>query len=308
LTFVFLAVLLPAGAQDFALRWIGCPDAGEGRHVLFRQTYLTDTLPAQALLTVATTGWVKVYVNQCNVGTGAFYPYRTEADARPHAVTLDVTPYLRADTNVVAVMYAPAWPHRESRQVAVSLFGRRADGSRFSYTTDSSWVCRLAPSGWLADGSGEWKDGARHDPAWNAATYAVALWAPATEAAGPADSLGVVDRFGYAAWRVAHVRGMRYFDLLGDSVAYEFGQGFIGRLRLTLRSASPGECLTYGSNVYFCSGEMDEQATPEFLVSPLRRVVVSGDSRFRRDQIVNIEAVEMAPATFSSDSYPRLQP
>lgn len=301
-------MLLPLRAQDFATHWIGCTDAGEGQHVFFRQTYLTDALPKRASVRVATTGLVKVYVNQCNVFLSSFYPYRPTPSDVPHAVTVDVTPYLRSDTNVVAVMYAPAWPHEEPRQVAVTFFGERADGSRFSYVSDSDWVCMPAPSGWLGEGTGEWMDATQRDPDWNAATYASALWTSAEETDSPTDTAWVEDRFDYTAWRVRHVRGMRYFDLEGDSVQYEFGDGFMGRLRLTLRETRRGECIVYGPNVYYCNGELDEQACPEFFVDSYRRVLIWGDSHFQRDQIVNIEAVEMAPEEFSATFFPSFQP
>lgn len=305
LTLMLLFSLTGASAQEFNTPWIGAPQPDSTSHVYFRQTYLLPSPPAEASLTVTTTGLVKVYVNECNVGTASFYPYREGADAAPRSVTLDVTPYLRSDTNVVAVLYSPSFPHKEGRQVAVTFFGRDGRDEPFACYSDSDWLCRPAPSG-LLPGGGEWIDGQRYTPDWKSAGYSPALWQGAVSSSLPsrrssagsiAASASVRSMGGNAGlgWRLGHIRGKQYFDLVADSVQYEFGTGFFGQLRLTIREARAGECIHFGRNIYYCSGQMDEQACPVFGLDTYRRVLVYGDRHFRQSQIVDIEALEMQP-------------
>lgn len=110
-------------AQEFGSHWIRIPQPDSLSHVWFRQTYVEDGLPLEARVTVASPGYYKLYVNECNVGTALFYPPRLQADSQPVAMTFDVTPFLRADTNVVALCYAPSYPHVDSSQVSVQFFG-----------------------------------------------------------------------------------------------------------------------------------------------------------------------------------------
>ena len=167
-------------AQEFGSHWIRIPQPDSLSHVWFRQTYVEDGLPLEARVTVASPGFYKLYVNECNVGTALFYPPRLQADSQPVAMTFDVTPFLRADTNVVALCYAPSYPHVDSSQVSVQFFGVDASGAPFSRFSDGGWLCRRANSRWTVDGK-EHVDGRLHDASWKAAWFNPALWLTADE-------------------------------------------------------------------------------------------------------------------------------
>ena len=304
----FLALLLwamPSAAQGFDTHWIRMPQPDSTSHVWFRQTYLPAGRARDASITVVTTGFFKLYVNECNVGRVLYYPARATGDDAPVAMTFNVTPYLRSDTDVVAIAYSPAWPHLNSRQISVAFHGRAADGTPFCHWSDGNWLCRKANSCLTTDGR-ERVDGRRHNAAWRTAWFDPALWVSAETQADrpdeqpesnlPADRHRPTDG---VAPHIVRRRGCSYIETVGKGVELEFGQGFHGRLRLTLRNALPGERICMDGLEYICSGEMDEQACPVFLTHNYRRPRLTGDSRFRRDQVTEAEALETSCASDS---------
>lgn len=320
--------LLAAPAQDFDAHWIAPPSVDSLAHYYFRQIYLCNGKPRWAQLTLATPGYVKVFVNECNVGTSRFYPMRASGDRRPVRFTLDVTPYLRSDTNVVAVLFSPVYPRKEEMPLSVVFFGEDADGEYFSHFSDSDWLCRKAPSGWLPSG-GEWMDGQLYDPFWNSTVVDAVQWEgaevpasvqPSNKSRHPSESLvnisgvslsGLSEKAeSHAAaspsalwspyvadcgWHLRSQFGKRYFDVVGDSVEYEFGDGFFGQVRLTLREAQCGEVIHYGPHLYICKGELDEQACPVFALDSYRRILVESNLRSPREIVVDIEGLTVAP-------------
>ena len=280
-------------AQTFVGHWIGMPQPDSLSHVWFRQTYVEQGLPRLAQVTVASPGFYKLYVNECNVGMAPFYPPRPQGGDSLLAMTFDVSAYLRADTNVIALCYAPVYPHVDSCQVSVAFYGHDAAGVAFCRVSDADWLCRRANSRWTPDG-GEWIDGRRHDASWKAPAFDAALWVGADER--KMDDGRVVAHVSPASavLRHTHTAGYRYFDRDSSGVAYEFGPGFHGMLRLTLREARRGEHVRYDGLEYICNGSLDEQMVPVFRLADYRRVYVTGDRRFRVGQITAVEALQTA--------------
>ena len=91
-------------------------------------------------ITIASTGYFELYVNERNVTGDVLTPLRERCSANAIAVTYDVTRFMRAGTNTVAVWYSPSFPHPESRQIALSFYGRAGDGSPQVFDNDSSWL------------------------------------------------------------------------------------------------------------------------------------------------------------------------
>lgn len=332
---IVLACSLAAHAQEFNTHWIHAPHADSLTtadslaHIQFRHTYLSFGTPRQATVTVTSTGFFRLFVNQCNVGTAAFFPPRASTQPstinhQPSAttqpspisqVTFDVTDYLRPDTNVIALCYAPVTPQASNKLVSVCVYGIDADGRPFSFNSDSTWLCRSAetaiaitvdtlghPSSFL----GENIDGRRHDPDWDAATICdSASWAPAVPYRGSRpEPLTVWD--GLAVQPTNHRQGLcpapRTIDILdpdsvlthGDTLIVYFPQPFTGRVRLTLRNARRGERVTFGRSTYICSGRLDEQAMSAFAVTRQRIVRITGARPFRPSHVVNIEGIVLS--------------
>ena len=291
-----------AEAQEFGQHWIASPDSDGYSQTWFRQTYTTAALPQWAQVTVCTTGYAALYVNERNVTGDVMQPYRKEKSNNPVAITYDVTRFLRPDSNTIAVWYAPAEPKAVGRQIAVNFAGRQADGTPFAYASDGNWLCRPATMRLLDDG-GELKDGLAYPLQWTSADYAPALWTSAEEVEEEkAEPLTEFASF-YPTTKVRKIREPNSFDVEGDSIVYDFGQAFRGWVRVTLREAVPGELLQIGGLYYVCNGTMDEQASRRFTLGDARRVVVCGDEHFRPSQIIRIEAIEIGPDFHSSYLY-----
>lgn len=294
-----LAPILSACAQDFHPQWIFAPQADSLSHVWFRQAYTSGGRPRQAILSVTTTGVVKVYVNECNVGTALCYPSRYGNDTTAVTTTFDVTPYLRPDTNVVAIAYSPGVPRATMRQVAASFHGTAHDGSLFCHQTDSGWLCRRANSSMTA-GGGEIVDARGHSPSWKAATTpGAALWtgAQAYHESNPQPPQPA----SYGALTVSRVRSLDGIHISQNPVLIYLSAPYWGFPRITLREARRGERLQIGNLTYICSGTMDEQAYPVFANGSHSVVAVSGDKRFKPSQITAIELISTSASTFPAD-------
>lgn len=291
---------LSLSAQDYRASWIASPATDSTSHEWFRQTYLAEGRPHDAYLRVATTGFVKIYVNEYNVGTAPFYPAREPHDDSAIVLSFDISPYMRPDTNVVAIMYSPSYAHLNSRQVAVTMWGHDGKGQPFCENSDGNWLCKKANSAISSDG-GEIIDGRKHDTSWRAAAFDLARWR-SVEAVSEPELHGA----GGSMWLPPAEKEIRrrpphHFDLTPEGVEYEFGTGFRGWVRLTLREAVRGERIDYGKVHYICSGALDEQAYPHFYIDSHRRVRVTGDDHFKREQITDIEAVETATINYSTN-------
>lgn len=180
---VFFTLLYPMGAmgQTFGWSWIKASgQKGEGQQ-WFRRTYTHLGSVYDATLRVATTGYVKVYVNGRQVTTDPITPFRPTNSNEAVALTYHVAPFLRPDSVHIAVWYAPVPQAGDSCQLAVNFFGEDADGQRFGFQSDDTWLCRPAPAWYEADGDAvvEGYDGRAMQPEWTFGDTDWALWQPA---------------------------------------------------------------------------------------------------------------------------------
>lgn len=293
---VTLLWCLDSAAQQFGLSWIAHPQPDSCSVVWFRQSFTTDGRPLQAYITAATTGYIELYVNRRNVTGDVLTPLREPMSDNPVAITYDITRFMRPDTNTVAVCYAPAFPHIAPAQIALSLYGRNADGSPFAYDTDDGWLCRNDATSLTKDGK-EATDGTE----WSISSYAgdleVTRWMPSEETEAPAPQPVERRMIRYEAAKIGSTRQQRFFDIEGDSVIYDFGNAFKGLVRVTLRDARRGERINIGGMKYICNGEADEQAIQRFTTTDCRRLLICGDEHFRKEQIQKVEALEIITYT-----------
>lgn len=180
---VFFTLLYPMGAmgQTFGWSWIKASgQKGEGQQ-WFRRTYTHLGSVYDATLRVATTGYVKVYVNGRQVTTDPITPFRPTNSNEAVALTYHVAPFLRPDSVHIAVWYAPVPQAGDSCQLAVNFFGEDVDGQRFGFQSDDTWLCRPAPAWYEADGDAvvEGYDGRAMQPEWTFGDTDWALWQPA---------------------------------------------------------------------------------------------------------------------------------
>lgn len=289
---------------------ISCTTADSLSDIWFRHTYLTQRRPISATLSVTARGRYRVYVNESNVTP----PLPTDNCHHPVTIDIDVSGYLRSDSNTVSILYHPVGPH--DHQIAVCYYGVGRDGRPFGHNADGGWLCRP-----VDEGSGDGIDRGYTQ------TVSTACWTPASvpgrlemEEAKAASELRTADSAlrrvstDMGVWplatllpvrvnRVTRVTAPRYSERTPEGIAYEFVTGFYGFVRLTLRGAKKGETIIIGGRKYTCNGETDEQITTAFEPTYHRRVIVSGDSAFDASQVQRVDGVSLMTTT-SYNAYP----
>lgn len=296
---------------------ISCTTADSLSDIWFRHTYLTQRRPISATLSVTARGRYRVYVNESNVTP----PLPTDNCHHPVTIDIDVSGYLRSDSNTVAILYHPVGPH--DHQIAVCYYGVGRDGRPFGHNADGGWICRP-----VDEGSGDGIDRGYTQ------TVSTACWTPASapgrlemEGTKAASELRTADSAlrrddsalrkvstEMGVWplatllpvrvnRVTRVTAPRYSERTPEGIAYEFVTGFYGFVRLTLRGAKKGETIIIGGRKYTCNGETDEQITTAFEPTYHRRVIVSGDSAFDASQVQRVDGVSLMTTT-SYNAYP----
>lgn len=296
---------------------ISCTTADSLSDIWFRHTYLTQRRPISATLSVTARGRYRVYVNESNVTP----PLPTGNCHHPVTIDIDVSGYLRSDSNTVAILYHPVGPH--DHQIAVCYYGVGRDGRPFGHNAGGGWLCRP-----VDEGSGDGIDRGYTQ------TVSTACWTPvsvpgrleigvtkadselrtAGSAPGKKDSALRRVSTEMGVWplatllpvrvnRVTRVTAPRYSERTPEGIAYEFVTGFYGFVRLTLRGAKKGETITIGGRKYTCNGETDEQITTAFEPTYHRRVIVSGDSEFDASQVQRVDGVSLMTTT-SYNAYP----
>lgn len=289
---------------------ISCNTADSLSDIWFRHTYLTQRRPISATLSVTARGRYRVYVKESNVTP----PLPTDNCHHPVTIDIDVSGYLRSDSNTVAILYHPVGPH--DHQIAVCYYGVGRDGRPFGHNADGGWLCRP-----VDEGSGDGIDRGYTQ------TVSTACWTPVsapgrlemdgTKAASElrtADSALRRVSTDMGVWplatllpvrvnRVTRVTAPRYSERTPEGIAYEFITGFYGFVRLTLRGAKKGETIIIGGRKYTCNGETDEQITTAFEPTYHRRVIVSGDSAFDASQVQRVDGVSLMTTT-SYNAYP----
>ena len=287
-----------APAQPFATRWVAAPHADSTAAVWFRRTFVGTRRPLRGSVMVTTHGQFRLYFNGAHITPSAVHCPVSDGRGSASTVTIDVTPYLRADSNTVALLYAPPRMGADSlQQVAVCYYGRERSGRPFAHQADGSWLCRqaavwLTPSGEYHDTPAEPDDGYGPQPALTAwvhpRTTRQYSYPSATRSSGTPTRL-----------RPGAIRRPLYFDAVSDTVSYEFGTGFYGYVRLTLRGAVSGQHLWVDGNELVCTGQTDEQHYALFTPAYYRRVRVSGDAHFRPSQVQRVEGIALMPGDAS---------
>lgn len=303
---------------------ISCTTADSLSDIWFRHTYLTQRRPISATLSVTARGRYRVYVNESNVTP----PLPTDNCHHPVTIDIDISGYLRSDSNTVAILYHPVGPH--DHQIAVCYYGVGRDGRPFGHNADGGWLCRP-----VDEGSGDGIDRGYTQ------TVSTACWTPVSapgrlemEGTKAGSAPGRVEIEGRSAdselrttdsalrrvstemgvWplatllpvrvnRVTRVTAPRYSERTPEGIAYEFVTGFYGFVRLTLRGAKKGEIIIIGGRKYTCNGETDEQITTAFEPTYHRRVIVSGDRAFDASQVQRVDGVSLMTTT-SYNAYP----
>ena len=279
-------------SQEWGTRWICHPKASDTAQVWFRKRVKTTAPQEKAFITVASTGRFRLYVNERNVVTDPFLGAIDSLEKHIKQYTIDVSRFLEGRETTIAVWYAPTSKRRSDKQLSLEFYGKDQRGKPFYAQADGSWFCKEASSATLGPGQ-EAINATRYDKLWHSTELKEKDWLRPMDSADTL-TLPLQDTSPlYQGIRMSHV--LSAVDEVADStgVTFDFGRSFRGWVRITLRGAKKGERLCFGEHSYICGGQMDEQAFPRFTITRQRFVKVSGDERFRREQIQNIEGVEV---------------
>lgn len=318
---------MEAKGQTFGWSWIKASgQKGEGQQ-WFRRTYTHLGSVYDATLRVATTGYVKVYVNGRQVTTDPITPFRPTNSNEAVALTYHVAPFLRPDSVHIAVWYTPVPQAVDSCQLAVNFFGEDVDGQRFGFQSDDTWLCRPAPAWYEADGDAvvEGYDGRAMQPEWTFGDTDWALWQPA-EVVNDAKCRLVVEANSRERLRLKYVYvaslckstsadnqyltannqflcannqrnqiSCRRVKAGNDRVTAVFPQPFFGFVRITFRGAHRGERVATDNGLaYICSNQIDEQLFGRFLPRVHNIFSILGDKRFQSSQVQYVEGLELS--------------
>ena len=333
---VLFALLYPMGTmgQTFGWSWIKASgQMGEGQQ-WFRRTYTHLGSVYDATLRVATTGYVKVYVNGRQVTTDLITPFRPANSNEAVALTYHVAPFLRPDSVHIAVWYAPVPQAADSCQLAVNFFGEDVDGQLFGFQSDETWLCRPAPAWYEADDDAlvEGYDGRAMQPEWTFGDTDWALWQPA-EVVNDAKCRLVVEADSRERLRLKRVYvaslckstsadnqyltahnqflcannqllcannqrnqiNCRRVKAGNERVTAVFPQPFFGFVRITFRGARRGERVATDNGLaYICSNQIDEQLFGRFLPRVHNIFSILGDRRFQSSQVQYVEGLELS--------------
>lgn len=303
---------------------ISCTTADSLSDIWFRHTYLTQRRPISATLSVTARGRYRVYVNESNVTP----PLPIDNCHHPVTIDIDISGYLRSDSNTVAILYHPVGPH--DHQIAVCYYGVGRDGRPFGHNADGGWLCRPVDEG-SGDGIDRGYTQTVSTACWTPVSVPGRLEIEGTKAASEPRRVEIEGRTAdseirkadsalrkvsteMGVWplatllpvrvnRVTRVTAPRYSERTPEGIAYEFVTGFYGFVRLTLRGAKKGETIIIGGRKYTCNGETDEQITTAFEPTYHRRVIVSGDSTFDASQVQRVDGVSLMTTT-TYNAYP----
>ena len=128
-------------SQELGTHWICYPLPNDSSEVLFSHTYVNQGRPQQAILSFASPGKLRVYVNERNITQDLCF---SNPDTSTVTIqTYDVTRFMRPDSNIVAVWYAPTPGQPISKQLSLEYYGKDHTGRDFYHKADGEWKCHL---------------------------------------------------------------------------------------------------------------------------------------------------------------------
>jgi hypothetical protein len=287
--------LLNATAQEALCSWLSAETVESGRQYLFRRTFTGGDDAAEACATVAANGPFRLFINGMAVFT-SYFPCGGDC------LTVDVKGYIRKGENTVALWYAPdmtgaeTLPDSGGGMFALSLRGRLASGKLFTWVTDTTWLC--TPSNALSAPEGESEDATEYLSGWSTGELPVPMrWTHAVgTAAFWAETVSRTLSQGHSDCAIKALKPS-FFDVSDDgtAVAYNFNNAFWGTFRITVRGAKAGERIWADGSEYVCRGVLDEQFIGRFVHKGIRKLVITGDTQFRKSHIVKVEGITLSP-------------
>ncbi|GAA3386670.1 alpha-L-rhamnosidase [Cryptosporangium minutisporangium] len=273
-----------------------------------RRAFQLASPPVRARLYATARGVYEPRLNGVRIGDRELAPGWTEYRTRILYQTYDVTDVVQAGENVLGAVLADGWwsgyvgfdsrhqaqHYGDAPQFLAQLVCEFADGSTRTITTDSEWVERPGPIRYADLLMGQHEDAALALPGWDSPGYDAHGWTPVQVVdTAPGPLVAEPDE----PIRVTEELHPVSVTALGDGRhLVDFGQNMVGRIRLTIRDAKPGqrirlrhaEVLTDGelytenlrtaeaTDLYLAAGQPLETFEPSFTFHGFRYVEVTG--------------------------------
>lgn len=289
---IFLSLFwaLNSFSQELGTHWICYPLPNDSSEVLFSHTYVNQGRPQQAILSFASPGKLRVYVNERNITQDLCF---SNPDTSTVTIqTYDVTRFMRPDSNIIAVWYAPTPGQPISKQLSLEYYGKDHTGRDFYHKADGEWKCHLL-EGCYIKREEEHFDARSYDNNWKATDYDRRQWLSPLGAFQDEPQLSTsADMY---LCRNSHLQQILLpisSQMTEEGLLCDFERTYQGTIRLTLREAKKGEVLQIGGLTYTCSGEMDEQAFRRFTYSIGRSFTITDNHKLKKIQIMNIEGLD----------------
>ena len=176
-------------SENWNARWISVPGAGAQDYGVyyFRKDVDLPAVPADYVVHVTGDNRYKLYVNGTLVSLG---PAKGDATHWNYE-TVDLAPFLKSGTNVIAALVFHEGPQKPDSQISVSTgFLLQGEGNARDLYTDRSWKCwqdkayspeRVNVSGYYVAGPGEQVDMNAKVEGWNTAAVSTQGWADARQ-------------------------------------------------------------------------------------------------------------------------------
>lgn len=281
--------VLHSYSQEWGTHWICYPLPNDSSEVLFSHTYLSQGRPQQAILSFASPGKLRVYVNERNITQDIYFANSDTSTV--NIQTYDVTRFMRPDSNIVAVWYAPSQGQPISKQLSLEYYGKDVNGKDFYHQADGKWLCQQL-EGCYIKGKEEHFDARFYDNNWKATDYDHSQWVSPLGAFSDARPLHISsDMYNCRNSKLTQILLPNNSQMGEEGLSCNFERAFRGTIRLTLRETRKGEILKINDLTYICNGEMDEQAFRHFTDSTDRSFTIKDQQGFKKIQIMNIEGL-----------------
>ena len=278
-------------SQEFGTHWISHPMPNDSSEVLFCKVYTSTQRPQKAYLSFASSGVLKVFVNERNITKDIYFANQVSDIIDIH--TFDVTRFLRPDSNAIAVWFAPQNGAEASKQLSLEYYGYNSQGDAFYHKADQEWKCQILKGSFLKDNK-EIFDARNYSYNWKAVEYDRETWLAPWEILPDKNSLysSSISQFTKKHRSLYHIISPSNSYNDNEEAQYDFGREFLGTCRITLRGTRKGEIINMNGLTYICNGELDEQVFHHFTTHALRIVTIQGDDNFTPSQITHIEGLE----------------
>lgn len=278
-------------AQEWQPRWITHPYEKTDKGIWFRYTFALqdEEVPAKAEMVFSSSGWAEVYLNGWNISTELPSP---NTEYGMWEKRYDIGDFLQSGINEIIVEYFPqkAKTHTE-KQLSMTLWGQKANGSTLCVSTNTDWLCKESDRRWTEKGM--LQDGRRNRILETGEQTAILQWIGAEKGFENTESEDTLSEKKLLSPHLCLISEPERFDKTEKGIVYDFGIGFYGLYRATLRGMQRGDTLTLGNLSYICNGENDEQAFTKFIPTFQRTITAKANNKDLYPIIQKIEALEI---------------